>query len=116
MSDLQGADGWISLGEATLPAMRKGVHVLMSELVDPQQIEFIVGRDRHLTRHYGRLDPESGYMFILHSQHCVETQDDLRECIYSKALDKGMAPVSGWGEYINRPVHLHINENGYLVP
>lgn len=87
----------------------------MTELVPAEKIETIVGRERHATAHYGRAVSEEDTLYILHSQHCLETRGDLRECIYSLALDNGLR-LRDWGRYVDMPMRLAITETGRLVP
>lgn len=56
----------------------------MSELVNPDVIEQLVGITRHPTLHYGRLNSESGVFYILHSQECRDSGIDLRDCPFMK--------------------------------
>lgn len=58
----------------------------MTEQVDPNEIEAIVGARRHATRHLAR-GAHDGRIYILHSAECVEAYPDLRECPHSRALD-----------------------------
>jgi hypothetical protein len=62
----------------------------MSALVDPTVIEKIVGVRRHSREHYGRAVSAEQTFYILHSQRCLDSGVDLRECVYSVALDEGI--------------------------
>lgn len=64
----------------------------MSELVDADEIEGIVGVERHPTNHYARAVSSEQTVYILHSQQCVDRGQDLRDCMYSLALDRGIDP------------------------
>ena len=87
----------------------------MSELVDPAQIEEIVGAGRHRTEHIGRMDTRKKRIYILHSEVCMEQYgQDLRHCPYSLALDDGIAEED-WG-LRDRPVYLSIDNLGVLTP
>lgn len=91
----------------------------MSDLVNPQSIESIVGVKRHANDHYGRAVAAEHTVYILHSQECRDTTPDLRECPYSIALDRGITdrmPWASWRRVPDRPVRLHINYDGWLVP
>lgn len=91
----------------------------MSELVDASQIEAIVGARRHPTEHLGRAVPEEQQVYILHSQKCLDSGRDLRECPYSLALDRGIdqKPVASmWGRRWGRTVKLKIVVGGLLSP
>ncbi len=70
----------------------------MSGLVNPDQIEQLVGIRRHQTEHFGRADSTEQTVYILHSQECKDSGIDLRECPFSIALDQGIEhplPVDG---------------------
>lgn len=59
----------------------------MTDLVDTQKIEAIVGEPRHPRLHLGSANSEDGKFYILHSSSCVRSGIDLRDCEYSVALD-----------------------------
>lgn len=63
----------------------------MTDLVDPNEIEKIFGIPRHAAEHL--LHFQKGTVYIMHSQECINTGIDLRECVYSVALDEG---TLGW--------------------
>jgi hypothetical protein len=86
----------------------------MSELVDPRDIERIVGVERDIARHYARAVSLEQKVYILHSQTCVTFQHDLRDCAFSKALDHGLQ-LAVWAGYENKAVPVVIR-NGRLVP
>ena len=90
----------------------------MTDLVDPDEIETIVGVKRHPIRHWARAVHAEQTVYILHSQACRESTPDLRDCPYSHALDRGIQhhiPWTGWRRALNRPVPVEIF-HGYLVP
>ena len=63
----------------------------MSDLVDPAQIEGIVGARRHPRAHIARAVTAKGTVFVLHSESCLsEFGGDLRCCPFSRALDRGI--------------------------
>lgn len=64
----------------------------MSDLVDPEAIEKILGVKRHLQAHYGIYVSSEKTFYILHSRICLDSGVDLRECKYSLALDRGIDP------------------------
>ncbi len=87
----------------------------MSALVDPSEIERIVGIPRPRGRtHFGRAVSAEQTVYILHSQKCLDSGIDLRECPFSLALDPGIEPRR-WEGKEDRPVLLGIWE-GRLVP
>lgn len=86
----------------------------MAERVDPSKIEGIVGRERHRTEHYGRAVSREQTFYILHSQMCRDTYEDLRECSFSLALDNGI-DQSLWADLPDRPVRLGV-DHGLLIP
>lgn len=88
------------------------------QLENPAEIENIVGAKRHPTKHLGRLDSDTGTIYILHSAQCVKTFPDLRDCRYSHALERSLWP---WREDArDRPVVLaivtHGDDDAGLVP
>lgn len=90
----------------------------MAELVPADQIEGIVGVDRHATEHWGRAVSAEETVYILHSQECQDSDVDLRRCPFTLALDRGIQhylPWSGWRHVQDRPVRLEIFQ-GFLVP
>lgn len=90
----------------------------MSDLVDSDSIESIVGASRHVTDHLARADSTADTVYILHSRQCKDSGIDLRECPFSLALDKGIydyIPWSGWRRVQDQPVRAEIFR-GYLVP
>lgn len=99
----------------------------MTDLVDPDQIEQIVGAQRDPERHLGRvvMGPEDQQftVFILHSQRCLDEYDhedqigDLRDCPYSLALDSLIqdAERSMVSIILDTPLMLSISEDGRLL-
>lgn len=87
----------------------------MSTLVDKTQIEAIVGAQRHPTVHVARGTATTVY--ILHPTACVDAHDDLRDCPYSHALDRGIdGPVASmWWRRWDRPVVVTLHK-GRLIP
>jgi hypothetical protein len=86
----------------------------MAKLVDPSLIENIVGVRRHPTAHYARVDAATQIVYILHSQKCVQSTPDLRDCYYSLVLDRGINDRD-WKGNLNRPVVAGVS-NDRLVP
>jgi len=86
----------------------------MSNLVSPTAIEKIVGVKRHMQAHFGRADSASETIYILHSQRCLDSGIDLRECRFSIAMDSGIEPQV-WDDLQDRPIILGV-EHGCLVP
>lgn len=64
----------------------------MTDLVDPDQIESIVGVPRHAFHHIARAVSAEQRVYILHSRHCAWRNPilDLRNCPFSLALDNGI--------------------------
>lgn len=67
----------------------------MSKIVPADRIERIVGVKRFLHDHWARAVSAEQTVYILHSQDCINSGTDLRECPYSQALDRGIDP-SAW--------------------
>lgn len=80
----------------------------MTDLVPAEDIERIVGVDRHPTDHYGRVVTAEQTLYILHSRQCCDSGRDLRECGFSVALDRGIE-LESWREYLDLPVQLGIS-------
>ena len=87
----------------------------MTALVPADEIEAIVGVKRHLTRHYGRAVSAEQVVYILHSQDCKDLGNDLRDCRYSQALDRGI-DEGVWMDHDDEPVRLAVNRSGRLIP
>ena len=90
----------------------------MSDLVDPDRIEEIVGSKRHPTDHIARADSAAQTVYILHSQECRDSTPDLRMCPFSIALDRGIEhyiPWSGWRRVQDQPVRVEVFRE-WLVP
>lgn len=86
----------------------------MSELVDPDSIEEIVGATRHPLRHLARAVSGEETVYVLHSMRCVSKGRDLRECSYSRMLDVGIDRAR-WEGFEDRAVVVHLSPGG-LVP
>lgn len=86
----------------------------MTDLVPGTDIENHVGRERHPIAHYGRINTAEGRFYILHSRECLDSGGDLRQCVFSLALDKGTRGFEHWHE--NKPIQLAINSSGRLIP
>lgn len=86
----------------------------MSEPVDPTRIEQIVGVKRHRQVHYGRAVSSERTVYILHSQQCLDSGVDLRQCRFSRALDRGIE-MARWGYRQDMAVVLGV-WNGRLIP
>lgn len=90
----------------------------MSDLVDADRIEQIVGARRHRTAHLGRAVSAEERVYILHSQACKDSGIDLRDCDFSVALDVGISMPQPWKLWSLRqdvPVLLGIISD-FLVP
>lgn len=77
----------------------------MSDLVDPDRIEEIVGVKRHPTDHVAKAVSSDQTVYVLHSRECFDAHEDLRDCEYSKALDLGI-DLEEWVE--DEPVFVTI--------
>ena len=86
----------------------------MSEIVPAEDIERIVGTERHLYLHLGRAVSAEQTVYVLHSRKCLDSGIDLRECAFSVALDSGIV-VAEWQGMLDRPVVLN-RVAGRLVP
>ena len=79
----------------------------MSALVPPTEIEGIVGAQRDRTTHLGRAISAEEVVYVLHSQECLDSGADLRECPFSLALDLGINPRR-WKHFLDQTVGLVI--------
>ena len=90
----------------------------MSDLVPPDKIEQIVGARRHRTAHIVRAVSSEQTVYILHSQKCLDDclirGVDLRDCVFSLALDRGIEPER-WAGREDRPFVAGLWQ-GRLVP
>jgi hypothetical protein len=74
----------------------------MTDLVPADQIERIVGIERHPTLHFGRAVADTETFYILHSRKCKDSGLDLRQCKFSLALDQSLDIVCGWPDEVVR--------------
>ena len=87
----------------------------MSEFVPADEIEQIVGVKRHATRHYACAVSAEQTVYILHSFACKDSGVDLRECLFSLALDNGIDGVD-WSGLEDQPIRVTINRSRLLTP
>lgn len=87
----------------------------MTELVDPSEIERIVGFERHPTRHYARAVSVEQIVYILHSHACKDSGMDLRECPFSQALNNGIDEYD-WSDMEDQAVRVTIDMRRKLIP
>jgi hypothetical protein len=86
----------------------------MSNLVPADDIERIVGINRHRRAHYGRAVSAEQTVYILHSRECLDSGIDLRACRFSVALDRGI-DERNWSGMEDQPVPLGVL-NQLLIP
>lgn len=84
----------------------------MTDLVDPTEIERIVGARRHPIHHLARAVSSEQTVYILHSQRCKDSGIDLRACEFSLALDNGIREH----EWIEDETTLVATLQGTLLP
>jgi len=77
----------------------------MVDLVDPAEIEEIVGMSRHAEWHVARAVSAERRVYILHSQECKDSTPDLRDCVWSKALDNGIS-LAEWEDCQDQPMRV----------
>lgn len=80
----------------------------MSTPIPANTIEQIVDATRHPLEHIGRAVSTEETIYILHSGECYKTFNDLRDCPFSKALDRGIDREQ-WEPYEDRPVKLRVS-------
>ena len=89
----------------------------MSRIESADKIEGIVGAKRHAVDHIGRAVTAESRVYILHSERCRAQYADLRECPYSRALDRGIDVRTRWAGFLDRPVRLWVSVATHkLVP
>lgn len=81
----------------------------MSRIEPADKIEAIVGAKRRAEEHLGRAVSAEQRVYVLHSQACVDSGIDLRECDYSQALDLGI-DLGIWADHQDVPVVLAISD------
>lgn len=87
----------------------------MSDLVPAEEIEQIVGTRRHRTRHFARAVSDEQRVYILHSARCKDSGRDLRECLFSVALDNGIRG-GDWSGHEDQPIRVTIDAEQRLIP
>lgn len=87
----------------------------MSELVPADEIERIVGAERHLTHHYARAVSAEKMVYVLHSFSCKNSGRDLRNCLFSRALDNGIDEYD-WSDMEDQPVRVTITKSQRIIP
>lgn len=80
----------------------------MSELEPAGTIEATVGAPRDPWLHIGRAVSAEQRVYVLHSEECRELFADLRDCPFSKALDRGI-DVERWEGFIDMPVKVAVS-------
>lgn len=86
----------------------------MTQLVDPDEIEKIVGVKRKSFRHVALAKSDERRVYLLHSYVCLAQYTDPRDCRFSKALDRGVDPAD-WVEDTPTEVTI-IYPEGRLAP
>lgn len=86
----------------------------MSETVPAGDIERIVGAPRAHRDHIGRAVSDEQRVYILHSKQCLARHEDVRNCEYSIAMDRGIVEY-WWLGCEDMPVVLAIR-GPHLVP
>lgn len=86
----------------------------MSRAIPTDMIEGIVGIRRDRVVHYARAITAEKTVYILHSQECLNSKIDLRDCQFSIAMDKGIL-LGDWSGLYDRTVAIGIWQ-GRLVP
>lgn len=80
----------------------------MTNLIDPGEAEARVGATRAQAQHYGRANTRMRHVYVLHSQDCLDSETDLRECAFSLALDRGI-DAAAW--LLDTPVVITIEDD-----
>lgn len=78
--------------------------------------EAVVGVSRHETEHYARTVSSEQRVYILHSRECRNLFDDLRDCPFSKALDRGIR-MEDWHGHEDQAVRVWVSASTLrLIP
>lgn len=86
----------------------------MTDLVP--NAEAVVGVPRHETDHYARAVTSEQTVYILHSRECLGIFDDLRDCPFSKALDRGIRNED-WRRHEDQAVRVWVSASTLrLIP
>ena len=118
-----GLPAWVILPAGWNPPGKEGQYIpsgLTPVLccVPADQIESVVGVARHPKMHFGRAVSAEQKVYILHSQECRDhrdnLRDDLRECGFSIALERGI-DMESWAGHEDVAVALGVLE-GLLIP
>lgn len=76
----------------------------------------IVGVPRHPSRHIAKAVSAEQRVYILHSQECIDSGIDLRECEFSVALDQGI-DLDEWWHWQDEALPVTIcDDEGDLLP
>lgn len=86
----------------------------MTELIDPSEVERLVGAYRHPTDHLCRADSFHEATYLLHSKACLDSGIDLRTCEYALAQGNGI-DTDVWDGRMDAPVLVAIVD-ARLVP
>lgn len=86
----------------------------MTDLVPSSNIEAIVGAPRHESLHLGHAVSAEARLYIMHSKECKAAGADLRDCEYSKAVDRGL-DINIWASFMDRPMALEVFD-GLILP
>lgn len=84
----------------------------MVDLVPAEDIERIVGVQRHPTEHWANAVSADQVVYILHSRSCLAMHPDLRDCPWSLAMDAGI-DLDEWTEDV--PLLVNVRA-GRLLP
>ena len=98
---------------AHAPGFSRGEQV--NNLVPADHIEAIVGAERRPSRHIARAVSAEQTVYILHPYSCLLLHQQLTDCAYSRALDRGIS-LPTWEGREDRPIYVVIGADGRLVP
>lgn len=86
----------------------------MTQRVPREKIEELVGTHRHVYKHIARAVTAEQTVYIMHPTQCLDVYDDLRECLFSAALDAGLV-THLWEGWEDSPVEVCVYR-GDLLP
>ncbi len=86
----------------------------MSEIVPADQIEGLVGIERHAIHHYARVNSDEQIFYVLHSKSCLSLERPITQCGFTYALDRGIDEYL-WSDFMDTPVRVRVR-GGDLLP
>ena len=86
--------------------------------IPAEEVETLVGRQRHETLHFARADTKAQRTYVLHSVECLNIEGlPSPSCAFITAQEQGIDEVSGeWEGCEDQPIQIEIDDDGFMVP